>query len=78
MMKINNIIIVNNKFTLPIGFFHSSQLASPACTELEVVMLDWLGKMLDLPKEFLTSGGGKGGGVIQVISSVSIDALNER
>lgn len=36
-------------------------------------MLDWLGKMLDLPKEFLTSGGGKGGGVIQVIS-VSIDA----
>lgn len=41
-------------------------------------MLDWLGKMLDLPKEFLTSGGGKGGGVIQVISSMSIDALNER
>lgn len=37
-------------------------------------MLDWLGKMLDLPKEFLTSGGGKGGGVIQVISTVSIDA----
>lgn len=46
-----------------------SWLASPACTELEVVMLDWLGKMLDLPKEFLTSGGGKGGGVIQGTAS---------
>lgn len=43
-----------------------SQIASPACTELEVIMLDWLGKMLDLPKEFLACSGGKGGGVIQV------------
>jgi hypothetical protein len=42
------------------------QIASPACTELEVVMLDWLGKMLELPKKFLASTGGKGGGVIQV------------
>ena len=41
-------------------------MASPACTELEVVMLDWLGKMIDLPKEFLACSGGKGGGVIQV------------
>lgn len=30
-------------------------------------MLDWLGKMLELPKEFLACSGGKGGGVIQVI-----------
>jgi aromatic-L-amino-acid decarboxylase len=29
-------------------------------------MMDWLGKMLELPKEFLASTGGKGGGVIQV------------
>lgn len=42
------------------------QIASPACTELEVIMLDWLGKMLDLPEEFLACSGGKGGGVIQV------------
>jgi len=28
--------------------------------------LDWLGKMLNLPKEFLACSGGKGGGVIQV------------
>lgn len=32
-------------------------------------MLDWLGKMLDLPKEFLASSGGKGGGVIQGTAS---------
>ena len=34
-------------------------------------MLDWLGKMLDLPKEFLACSGGKGGGVIQVNLSKS-------
>lgn len=45
-------------------------MSSPACTELEVVMLDWLGKMLDLPKEFLSSTpGGHGGGVIQGTAS---------
>ena len=31
-------------------------------------MMDWLGKMLDLPEEFLFSGPGRGGGVIQVRS----------
>jgi aromatic-L-amino-acid decarboxylase len=35
-------------------------------------MLDWLGKMLELPKEFLASTGGKGGGVIQVKSILHI------
>lgn len=49
-----------------IGF---TWIASPACTELEVVMLDWLGKMLDLPQEFLAISGGKGGGVIQGTAS---------
>ncbi|XP_043276522.1 aromatic-L-amino-acid decarboxylase [Venturia canescens] len=49
-----------------IGF---TWIASPACTELEVVMLDWLGKMLDLPNEFLACSGGKGGGVIQGTAS---------
>ena len=32
-------------------------------------MMDWLGKMLDLPPEFLASSGGKGGGVIQGTAS---------
>ncbi|KAF7997971.1 hypothetical protein HCN44_009369 [Aphidius gifuensis] len=49
-----------------IGF---TWMASPACTELEVLMLDWLGKMLELPNEFLASSGGKGGGVIQGTAS---------
>lgn len=49
--------------------FMAQQIASPACTELEVAMLDWLGKMLQLPAEFLASSGGKGGGVIQGTAS---------
>ena len=36
---------------------------SPACTELEIRVLDWLVEMLDLPKHFLSTG--TGGGVIQ-------------
>ncbi|XP_076271306.1 aromatic-L-amino-acid decarboxylase-like [Rhynchophorus ferrugineus] len=49
-----------------IGF---SWIASPACTELEVVMLDWLGKAIGLPNEFLACSGGKAGGVIQGTAS---------
>lgn len=51
-----------------IFFFAFLQAASPACTELETVMLDWLGKMLNLPDCFLAGTSGHGGGVIQVIS----------
>lgn len=32
-------------------------------------MLDWLGKMLNLPDEFLAASNGKGGGVIQGTAS---------
>lgn len=47
---------------------------SPACTELETHVLDWLVEMLALPKTFLS--GGKGGGVIQdTASSSSLCAL---
>ncbi|KAL2473829.1 Tyrosine decarboxylase 1 [Forsythia ovata] len=38
-------------------------MSSPAATELESIVMDWLGKMLKLPNEFLFSGGG--GGVLQ-------------
>ncbi|XP_042487278.1 tyrosine/DOPA decarboxylase 2-like [Macadamia integrifolia] len=38
-------------------------LSSPAATELESIVMDWLGKMLKLPNSFLSSGNG--GGVIQ-------------
>ncbi|MET7878106.1 pyridoxal-dependent decarboxylase [Micromonospora profundi] len=37
--------------------------ASPACTELETVMMDWLAQLLDLPQRFRSTG--TGGGVIQ-------------
>lgn len=43
-----------------VGF---SWIASPAATELESIVMDWLGKLICLPKTFLFSGGG--GGVIQ-------------
>ncbi|KAJ8747193.1 hypothetical protein K2173_010026 [Erythroxylum novogranatense] len=43
-----------------VGF---SWITSPAATELEMIVLDWLGKMLKLPEDFLSSG--QGGGVIQ-------------
>ena len=40
-------------------------IASPACTELEVVTLDWLAGLLNLPERFLGRSEGPGGGVIQ-------------
>ncbi|HSH04039.1 MAG TPA: pyridoxal-dependent decarboxylase [Anaerolineae bacterium] len=42
-------------------------LTSPACTELETHVLDWLVGMLGLPERFLSSGAG--GGVIQHTAS---------
>ena len=47
---------------------------SPACTELETLVLDWLVHMLDLPQKFLSTS--TGGGVIQdTASSASLCAL---
>jgi aromatic-L-amino-acid decarboxylase len=47
---------------------------SPACTELETHVLDWLVGMLGLPEKFLS--GNSGGGVIQdTASSASLCAL---
>lgn len=42
---------------------------SPACTELETHVLDWIAKMLALPEKFLSSTAG--GGVIQDSASSS-------
>ncbi|URD79296.1 MYB family transcription factor [Musa troglodytarum] len=50
-----------------VGF---SWVTSPAATELEVIVLDWLAKMLKLPNQFLSTG--KGGGVIQGTASEAI------
>jgi aromatic-L-amino-acid decarboxylase len=47
---------------------------SPACTELETHVLDWLAEMLDLPRKFRSDA--TGGGVIQdSASSASLCAL---
>ena len=72
----------NNSFPSIMGEMLSAGLGvqgmlwatSPACTELETHVLDWLVEMLDLPKTFLSTG--KGGGVIQdTASSSSLCAL---
>ena len=39
-------------------------LCSPACTELETIVMDWLAKALALPDCFLSTSPGGGGGVI--------------
>ncbi|MGH9669126.1 MAG: pyridoxal-dependent decarboxylase [Terriglobales bacterium] len=47
---------------------------SPACTELETRVLDWLVEMLDLPRVFLSTE--RGGGVIQdTASSATLCAM---
>jgi aromatic-L-amino-acid decarboxylase len=45
-------------------------VTSPACTELETHVLDWMVTLLDLPPAFLSSG--KGGGVIQDSASSAV------
>lgn len=47
-----------------IGFNWSS---SPACTELEPIVLDWMAKLIGLDPKFYSNG--KGGGVIQASAS---------
>jgi len=49
-------------------------MTSPACTELETHVLDWMADLLGLPDKFKSSGAG--GGVIQdTASSASLAAL---
>ncbi|HTU32765.1 MAG TPA: pyridoxal-dependent decarboxylase [Candidatus Acidoferrum sp.] len=72
----------NNSFPSILGELLSSGLGvqgmlwatSPACTEVETHVLDWLAEMLGLPETF--SSRGTGGGVIQdTASSSSLCAL---
>ncbi|CAF0807474.1 unnamed protein product [Adineta ricciae] len=50
-----------------LGFTWAS---SPACTELETIVMDWLAKMIGLPNDFLHSQENTtGGGVIQTTAS---------
>jgi aromatic-L-amino-acid decarboxylase len=45
-------------------------ICSPAVTELETVVLDWLAKLLNLPSSYLSTG--EGGGVIQGSASEAV------
>ncbi|XP_061401309.1 histidine decarboxylase [Musca vetustissima] len=50
-----------------LGFTWAS---SPACTELEIIVMNWLGKMIGLPDEFLNlNSSSRGGGVVQTTAS---------
>lgn len=49
-----------------IGGIGLSWISSPVSTELEVIVMNWLGKSLALPDEFLNCNGSRGGGVIEV------------
>ncbi|KAK0619814.1 pyridoxal phosphate-dependent transferase, partial [Immersiella caudata] len=47
-------------------------ICSPAVTELETIVLDWLAKLLGLPECFLSTGSTNGGGVIQGSASEAV------
>ncbi|KAL4819560.1 pyridoxal phosphate-dependent transferase [Aspergillus spinulosporus] len=47
-------------------------LCSPACTELETVMMDWMAQALGLPECFYSTSENKGGGVIQMSASDAV------
>lgn len=68
--------IVGELLSAGIGCIGFSWMTSPACTELEVTMMDWLGKLIGLPEEFLNCSDGPGGGIIQgSASEASLVAL---
>jgi glutamate/tyrosine decarboxylase-like PLP-dependent enzyme len=54
--------------TLKLNFI-LMQASSPACTELETITMNWLGRMIGLPDSFLNVKNGRGGGVIQTTAS---------
>ncbi|KAL2200464.1 pyridoxal phosphate-dependent transferase [Corynascus similis CBS 632.67] len=69
-----------NSYPSILGELYSSALSgacfnwicSPAVTELETVMLDWLARALGLPECFLSTGPTRGGGVIQGSASEAV------
>ncbi|PSN56849.1 Tyrosine decarboxylase [Blattella germanica] len=65
--------ILGDMLSDAIGCIGFSWAASPVCTELETVVLDWFGKAIGLPDDFIASSeGSKGGGVIQSSASECI------
>ncbi|KAK4470836.1 hypothetical protein MN116_006352 [Schistosoma mekongi] len=63
-----------------IGCVGFTWLACPACTELEVITMDWLVHALNLPEKFLSATGKgdpthTGGGVIELSASMACATL---
>ncbi|CEJ61278.1 Putative Aromatic-L-amino-acid decarboxylase [Penicillium brasilianum] len=50
-------------------------LCSPACTEMETIVMDWVAKALGLPECFLSTSKNLGGGVIQNSASDAIATM---
>ena len=55
--------ILGELLTAGLGVQGMSWVTSPACTELETLMLDWMAQLLDLPERFASTSA-TGGGVI--------------
>jgi aromatic-L-amino-acid decarboxylase len=56
--------ILGDLLAAGLGVQGMSWITSPACTEVETLMLDWMHELLDLPPQFCSTGA-TGGGVIQ-------------
>ncbi len=56
--------ILADLLTAGLGVQGMSWLSSPACTEVETLMLDWMQELLGLPERFRSTSS-NGGGVIQ-------------
>ncbi|XP_018332420.1 tyrosine decarboxylase-like [Agrilus planipennis] len=73
--------ILGDMLSDAIGCIGFSWAASPSCTELETIVMNWFGKAIDLPSDFISSNpGSKGGGVIQGSASecVLVSMLSAR
>jgi len=57
--------IIGELMSAGLGVMGFSWMSSPACTELEMVMMDWLAKAMDLPKDLLNGSDSEGGGCLQ-------------
>ncbi|XP_055381922.1 3,4-dihydroxyphenylacetaldehyde synthase 2-like [Condylostylus longicornis] len=64
--------VVGEMLSAGFGVVGFSWICSPACTELESIVMDWVGRFLNLPEKFLNTADGPGGGVIQGSASEAI------
>ncbi|KAK5646654.1 hypothetical protein RI129_005118 [Pyrocoelia pectoralis] len=64
--------IVGELLTAGFGCMAFNWMGSPAGTELEITMMNWLGQALGLPQYFLNCDEGPGGGVIHGSASEAV------